>query len=554
LYANERTYRETGFSDVTAELRPRTPFGRKRAAAMRVFLPGEEAALEAEFDRLQGVCGMLAAHGDAAKRIMGVFDEIKDLSHSLTRCAEDVLSTVELFEIKLLLLHMEALAGICGEIGGDLPDGFMPEDTGALLDALDPEGARMPTFYIYDMFSEELADLRRRKKEKERLLRAGQKRLADEVFAAVGVSPDPNLEAVIARSDAAAMESARDAPRLRVAGEDLFSVRFALVTDEADRALRAEADALAAGIEDAEERVRKRLTDAVCAEAARLLRNCERVGALDFLMAKAAHALRCGCVRPVISRAHTLRAEAGRHLPTERALRERGLDYRPVSIVLERGVSCITGANMGGKTVSMKLAGLVAAMAQHGLFVPCESAVVGLSSSVGILIGDSQNVRKGLSSFGGEMEALRVILAESGERALILIDEIAGATNPAEGRALTQSLIAHLSQRPCITLMTTHFDGVAGAGTVANYRVRGLSDANPGELAAALRDAGPDERLEAIAKLMDYRLERVSGDSETPKDAIRIAEILGIDQEIIASARRFMDGEHSNRTEKGVLT
>jgi hypothetical protein len=552
VYASERTNRETGFFDVLSELRLRTPYGKKRAAAARAFAPGDEAALEAEFDRLQGVRNMLAAHGDAAKRIEGVFDEIKDLSLTLARCSELVLSTVELFEIKVLLLRTEALAGIYGEIGSAMPSGFMPEDTSGLLDALDPEGGRMPTFYIYDLFSEELAALRRRKKEKERLLRADRKRLADELFAAAGIATDPKFEAVIARGDTAAMEAARSAPQLYAAGEDLFSVRFALAASEAGRALQGEAEALAAEIEEAEDRVRAELTCAVAAEAARILRNCDRIGALDFLMAKAAHALRHGCVRPVITRGHALRIEEGRHLPTERALREKGHAYRPVSIDLAPGVSCIMGANMGGKTVSMKLVGLVAAMTGHGFFVPCKSAVVGLSASISILIGDSQDLRKGLSSFGSEMEELNAILKDSGARALILIDEIAGATNPAEGRALTRAFIAHLSDKPYITLMTTHFDRVADGGTVANYCVRGLSGANLEDLAAALRDAAPGERLEAIGALMDYRLERVMGERDTPKDAIRIAEILGVNKEIIALARIFMEEEHADRTEKGV--
>jgi DNA mismatch repair ATPase MutS len=541
VHTIERTNREIGFLDVLSALRPHTPFGRKRAAAMRAFMPGEEAALEAEYDRLAGVLNMVAAHGDAAKRVSELFDEIKDLSHSLARCKEYVLSTVELFEIKVLLLHTEAFAGICKALGPAMPDGFAPMDTGGLLRALDPEGTGIPTFYIYDHFSEQLAKLRKRKKEKERLLRADRKRLADAVFGAVGVSPDAKFEAVIARSDEAAMEAARRAPQLYAAGEDLFAVRFALATDEKARALGAEAEALSAEIEEEEERVRAALTDAVSAEAERILENCERIGALDFLMAKAAHALRHGCVRPAITRDFVLRVEEGRHLPTERALREKGRAYRPVSIALEEGVSCITGANMGGKTVSMKLVGLVAAMSGHGLFVPCKSALVGLPSSIGILIGDSQDLRKGLSGFGGEMEDLNAILAESEARALILIDEIAGSTNPAEGRALTKGLIAHLSAKPCITLITTHFDRVASGAAVANYRVRGLSGADLSALAEALRDADSGERLKAIGALMDYRLERVSGESDTPKDAIRIAEILGVNKEIISLARNFMN-------------
>jgi dsDNA-specific endonuclease/ATPase MutS2 len=541
MYATERTYKEIGFFDVTSELRFRTPFGKRRAATMRTFLPGEEAALEAEFDRLAKVRALFVTRADAMRRVAGAFDGMKDISRSLARCAENALSTVELFEVKALLLRMEIFSGICRELAADLPSGFAPEDTIELLDALDPEGGRIPAFYIYDLFSERLAALRKRKKEKERLLRAAQKRLADAVLAATGITLGPKFETTIARSDAAALTAARNAQGLRAAGEDLSSVRFALALGEEERALRAEADALLPETEEEEERVRAKLTKAVAAEAERLLRNCERIGALDFLMARAAHALRHDCVRPAISRAHVLCAEDGRHLPTERALRERGRAYRPVSLALRDGVSCITGANMGGKTVSMKLVGLVAAMAQHGFFVPCESAVVGLSSSLGILIGDGQDANKGLSSFGSEMEGLSALLTESGDRSLILIDEIAGATNPAEGRALTKGLIAYLSNKPRITLLTTHFDHVADGDGVVNHRVRGLSGADLGELATALKDAGADERLDAIARLMDYGLERVSGESEIPRDAIRIAELLGVKREILELARRFMN-------------
>jgi dsDNA-specific endonuclease/ATPase MutS2 len=544
MYASERTKKDIGFTEVFSELSPITPFGKKRAASARAFLPGEESALEAELDDLQKTREILVSRADAAAGIAEEFKGVKDISRTLARSAGEALSTVELFEVKVLLLRMEALARLCGAIGDMLPGGLMPEDTGGLLDALDPGGDRMPVFYIYDVFSERLAALRKRKKDKERLIGAERRRLADETLRGAGIALTAKYEATIARSDGAAVEAAKNAPHLRAAGEDAFSLRFTLVTGEKERALRSEADALTPEIEEEEERVRKRLSDAVAAEAKRVLKNCERVGGLDFLMAKARHALKHACVRPVITRSHTLRVEDGRHLPTERALGERGLSYRPVSMELSEGVSCVTGANMGGKTVSMKLAGLVAAMAGHGMFVPCASATVGLSSSISMLIGDGQDVDRGLSSFGSEMDGLNVMLAESGERALLLIDEIAGATNPAEGRALTRALVAHLSDKPYITMLTTNFDGVsAGGAAVANYRVRGLSGADFGTLSAALADAGPDERLKAIAGLMDYGLERASGEDEAPRDALRIAEILGINDEILDLARKFLAEE-----------
>jgi dsDNA-specific endonuclease/ATPase MutS2 len=550
LYASERTKREIGFTDVLSKLRPLTPLGKKRAADIRAFLPGEETSLESEFDNLQRICEMLVSHKTAAARIAEEFGEIKDISYSVTRSAGDILSTVELFEIKALLLRMETLTAICEDIGQCLPACFVPEDVSGLLNALDPDGGRMPVFYIYDVFSERLAELRKQKKEKERLIGAERRRLADETLASSGIALTPRYDTSIARSDETAMRAARNAPYLRAAGEDLFSVRFTLAAGDEELALTAETDALLPEIEAEEESVRKRLTDAVANEAKRILRNCERIGGLDFLMAKASHALENNCVRPVISKSHVLRIEEGRHLPTERALREKGLSYKPVSIELAEGVSCVTGANMGGKTVLMKLAGLVAAMAGHGMFVPCASATLGLSSSVGILIGDEQDAGRGLSSFGSEMDGLNVMLSESGKRALLLIDEIAGATNPLEGRALTKGLIAYLSDKPYITLITTHFDRVSDGSNIVNYQIRGLSGADLGELTAALTDAGSDERLKAIATLMDYRPERVSGERETPKDALRIAEILGIDKGILDLARGFTDEQKPSRPER----
>jgi hypothetical protein len=539
-FLDASTGKETGFLDVVSGLEPLTPFGKRLASDIRPFMPGEEAALEAELDLLQGACAMLSGEA-GAERVMDAMRGMKDISLTLGQCGGRVLSVVELFETKALLLGMETLRGLCEGMGGAVPGGFAPEDMGGLLDALDPDGGRMPAFYIYDMFSVRLAELRRERKGLDLLLRAGRKRLAAELLAASGISLGPRFETSIARSDEAALEAARSAPQLYTAGEDLFSVSFALSDDEEGRGLALRMDALSLEIEDEEHEVRKALTAKVASEAARILESCERVGRLDFLMAKARHALANGCVRPAIPRGHTLRIEDGRHLGTERALRGRGLEYRPVSLSLGRGVACITGANMGGKTVAVKMAGLVAAMAQHGFFVPCVSAAVGLSSSISMLIGDSQDIGKGLSSFGGEIEGLRAALSGSGGRAMLLIDEIAGSTNPSEGGALTKGLIAYLLKRPYICLMTTHFDGVAAMDGVVGYRTRGLSGTDPEALAAALGEAKPGDRLRTLSGLMDYRLERTSGEAGIPRDAIRIAEILGLDREIVEFAKDSLD-------------
>ena len=227
-------------------------------------------------------------------------------------------------------------------------------------------------------------------------------------------------------------------------------------------------------------------------------------------------------------------------MQVEDILKEKGKEYCPVSIALDDGVTCITGANMGGKTVSLKLVGMVAILAQHGFFVPCRRARVGLSNYMQILIGDSQSIERGLSSFGSETEELKEILDNGRDRSLILIDEIASGTNPAEGLALTKSLVDYLKTKAYITLITTHFETVTEDVSVRNMQVKGLAGADFSRLDKEIRYAGRKERIDIISRYMDYRLVLVEDAAEIPKDALNIAKMLGIDRDIIEKAKEYM--------------
>lgn len=195
---------------------------------------------------------------------------------------------------------------------------------------------------------------------------------------------------------------------------------------------------------------------------------------------------------------------------------------------------------MGGKTISLKLSGQVPILAQYGFFVPAKRAVVGLSNYIQILIGDSQSVERGLSSFGSEMEELKEILDNSVERTIILIDEIASGTNPIEGLALTRSVVDYLIEKPYISLITTHFETVTETEGVINMQVRGLADANFELLDREIKYANRRDRINIISKYMDYRLCRVEKQGEVPKDALNIAKMLGISSEIIEGAKKYI--------------
>lgn len=537
--ANMKTRKETGLDFVVSAINLQTPFGVKQIKEQEPFLPGEEEDLREELKRVQKMMDIAGAAPKDIGLLLETFMVMKDNTFSIERAKSSVLSVVEIFELKSLLLQMLKVRTLADKL--DFPKEFVPEDTEALLDVLDPGGDRLNTFYIYDSFSEKLEHLRREKKEKEREIRKQQKVGKELVKQKYGLSLTPKFEMVVSKSDRQSIKMIDEISEMTRTDEDYMSVTFSLTATEEVENLMKVCDQLMTAIEDEELNVREKLSEEISKYEAVLLENCRRIGELDITLSKALYAEKHNCVMPEIADEHILEFEDGRNLQLEEALLARkGGEYCPVSMALTDGVTCITGANMGGKTISLKLAGMVAILTQYGFFVPCKSARVGLSNYMQILIGDSQSIERGLSSFGSEMEELKEILDNSKDRSLLLIDEIASGTNPVEGLALTRSLVDHIKDQPYITLMTTHFETVTEDKDVKNLQVMGLAGADFDKLDKELRYAKKKDRINIISKYMDYRLRVVDDAAQIPKDALNIAKMLGIDKSIIEKAKDYI--------------
>ena len=537
--ANMKTRKETGLDFVVSAINLQTPFGVKQIKEQEPFLPGEEEDLREELKRVQKMMDIAGAAPKDIGLLLETFMVMKDNTFSIERAKSSVLSVVEIFELKSLLLQMLKVRTLADKL--DFPKEFVPEDTEALLDVLDPGGDRLNTFYIYDSFSEKLEQLRREKKEKEREIRKQQKVGKELVKQKYGLSLTPKFEMVVSKSDRQSIKMIDEISEMTRTDEDYMSVTFSLTATEEVENLMKVCDQLMTAIEDEELNVREKLSEEISKYEAVLLENCRRIGELDITLSKALYAEKHNCVMPEIADEHILEFEDGRNLQLEEALLARkGGEYCPVSMALTDGVTCITGANMGGKTISLKLAGMVAILTQYGFFVPCKSARVGLSNYMQILIGDSQSIERGLSSFGSEMEELKEILDNSKDRSLLLIDEIASGTNPVEGLALTRSLVDHIKDQPYITLMTTHFETVTEDKDVKNLQVMGLAGADFDKLDKELRYAKKKDRINIISKYMDYRLRVVDDAAQIPKDALNIAKMLGIDKSIIEKAKDYI--------------
>ena len=119
----------------------------------------------------------------------------------------------------------------------------------------------------------------------------------------------------------------------------------------------------------------------------------------------------------------------------------------------------LTGPNAGGKTVILKLLGLLALMSRSGIPVPADPVQPRVDFFHPILadIGDLQSVGGDLSTFSGHVMVCREILRKAGENALVLMDEVGSGTDPNQGVALAQALLEALVEAGARVAVTTHF-------------------------------------------------------------------------------------------------
>lgn len=258
------------------------------------------------------------------------------------------------------------------------------------------------------------------------------------------------------------------------------------------------------------------------------------MGRLDFIQAKARMSLAFEGTKPTLNRQNRIRIEGGKHPLLIR--REHSPHHGVVPLDVTLGDSfrtlVITGPNAGGKTVALKTVGLLTLMAQAGMHVPAtDKTELAVYDKIFADIGDQQSIERDLSSFSAHLQQLKVIIEESNEKSLVLIDELGAGTDPDEGSALGMATLEFLTTQGGCTLVTTHH------GMLKAFAQR-HPDMENGSMEFDHRTLQPTYRFHSGIPGSSY--------------AFQIADRLGMNPEVTSRAASFV-GEKGRKVEDLII-
>lgn len=473
-----------GFSFLIDRLKVITPYGLERKRNIREYKKGEEELLLKELNNIEAIINDLNGEPNILNEINGKLLKIKDIRNSIKRCKKgEILDDIELYEIKIFAMISDELMNIINKYMDNVTDiDFKPLMN--IYELLDPGNLKIPTFYIYDDYSKKLSKIRKQKKQ-----------IEDKII------KEKELDKLT----------------------KLKSDRLKLVICE----------------EDEEQIVRKYISNNLKNNLEEIEININSIGHIDFLIAKSLLSLEYGGIKPQVSKNFDLVLEEMVNPEIKEVLLIKEQHFTPITIRLKSGTTLITGANMGGKSITLKTVVLNAMLFQSGFFVYAKKAILPIFDFIGFISDDMQNMEQGLSTFGAEIIKLKQIIEYcKAKKGLIVLDEFARGTNIEEGQTLVKTLCKYLNKFETITLLSTHYDEVED-NNMTHYQVVGLKNVDFESLKRGI-DLNKEKSIEIIQESMDYRIEIVNNKSEVPRDALNICTLLGFEEEIVQSSRELL--------------
>ena len=403
----------------------------------------------------QNIFKLMKLHPSQILELQDVLSNFKNIKGTVKKLETSSLSEVDLFEIKRFLLGLDRLLKLQRRFDFHLDEIHFTQMTDP-LNILDPTNQRIAVFSIHDGYY-------------------------------------PALRA--ARQEKARIEALIDQHGMT---DELINKRKEITSEE----------------DKHEQAALKDLSGKLRPFVPIFKSNINSIGALDFTLAKAVLAKQTDAVCPKISPSD-LKLVNMWNPKTKAELSKIGRTFTKTSIDLEPGATVLIGANMGGKSLTIKTVLLNVLLANMGFYVYADMAEVPVYDDVFFIEEGAGN--DFLSSFGSEIVQLnKVVNHLAGKKLFITLDEPAKTTNPAEGAKIVRGIVTFFAKQKSTSLISTHYDHVQeNAQTIyqtASFTYNGIENAS----------------LDSLANFIKYELRKVDKDTAIPTEAIKLCKVLGL--------------------------
>jgi len=295
---------------------------------------------------------------------------------------------------------------------------------------------------------------------------------------------------------------------------------------------------------DLESEILKSLKVQVRAELGNIEQYIHNITLIDTVLAKTKMAVKYQCIRPQFTDNDNIHITNLNFIPLKNNCEENNRKYSPLSAVFDKRNIVITGSNMGGKTVLLKSLAFCQLLAQMGFFIPADNVSTTLFDSINLIGYNSDSSLNGLSSFGEEVK--NMIEIELSDKSLLFFDEFAKTTNSLESHALNSALLEWFSSQSAIySFSATHLDNLPELNNVSYWTLKGLDYEKYSLYYHKNYNGDLSERINLINNFMDYSVEP-QREAGSRKDALKIADILGLNSEIINNAKKYIKNQEKN--------
>ena len=197
---------------------------------------------------------------------------------------------------------------------------------------------------------------------------------------------------------------------------------------------------------------------------------------LDFIQAKVKLALEMDAAKPHLVKETRLELLKAFHPLLLLSHRSKGIPVEAQHLTLHPGrrMLVISGPNAGGKSIALKMVGLLQAMVQSGLLVPVHpDSAFGLFKEILTDIGDNQSIENQLSTYSYRLNRMKGFLGSAGRNSLLLLDEFGTGSDPELGGALAEVFFEELYGKGVFGVITTHYANIKTRATQMPEAVNG---------------------------------------------------------------------------------